>query len=39
VILSKKKFGEKDLSRIREKLEQAGFNLVPEWKAASGGAK
>jgi hypothetical protein len=31
VILSKKKFSDKDLSRIREKLEHAGFNLVPEW--------
>lgn len=39
VILSKKKFGEKDLSQIREKLEHAGFNLVPEWSARAERAK
>lgn len=40
VLLSKKHFGEKDLRRIREELEHAGFNLVPDWKAAENrGAK
>src|SRR5271170_225471 len=30
VLLAKKKFGEKDLRTIRDRLQNAGFNLVPE---------